>query len=166
MAAVIGNRTELPARSAFVVGCSLPNARSSMEHFTTNYTSTIATHIARSAAIGRARGLSVEISAPFLRLLRRRSFALLTFHLTHIVLEYLEVEPRDRNKHYGSAMLDDVIAIGEALALRIDLIAESTTQTDGRGLIQSNLENWYRRHEFVRADDALMRRVPTVHSAG
>jgi ribosomal protein S18 acetylase RimI-like enzyme len=135
-----------------------------MESFTSNYTSTIASYVARSAAIGKERGLNVEINAPFLKLRRRRSSAALTFHLTHIVLEDLEVEPSDRNKHYGSAMLDDVIAIGEALGLRIDLIAESTTHPDGRGLIQSSLENWYRRHEFVRADDALMRRVPGAHS--
>ena len=77
------------------------------------------------------------------------------------MLEALEVEPRDRHKRYGSAMLDDVIAIGEALDLRIDLIAESATQRDGRGLIQSKLESWYRRHAFVGAGDALMRRVPT-----
>jgi len=132
-----------------------------MENPRTNYASTIAAYMARAAAIARARGLNAEINTPFLKLRGRSSFASLTFHPSHIVLEALEVEPRDRHKRYGSAMLDDVIAIGEALDLRIDLIAESAAERDGRGLIQSKLEGWYRRHAFVGADDVLMRRVPT-----
>jgi hypothetical protein len=132
-----------------------------MENPTTNYTTTIAAYTARAVAIAEGRGLSVRVNPPFLKLRGRRSFASLTFHPSHIVLEALEVEPCDRRKHYGSAMLDDVIAIGDALGLRIDLIAESATHRDDRGLIQSNLEGWYRRHAFVCADDVLMRRVPT-----
>ncbi len=136
------------------------------------YTSTIAAYATQAVCVARERGLNVEINAPFLKLRRKRSCASLILHLGHIVLEYLEVEPRDRRKHYGSAMLDDVIAIGEALGLRIDLIAESAAHPGGPGpiqgeqqaqpgLIQSKLESWYRRRKFVRADDALMRRVPT-----
>jgi hypothetical protein len=132
-----------------------------MNNLTSNYTATIASYIARAVEVTRQRGLSVQVETPFLRLRRRNSNASLLFHPTHIVLETIEVEPHDRRKHYGSAMLDDVIAVGEALGLRIDLIAETATLRDGRGLVQSTLEGWYRRHQFEGPDDALMRRVPT-----
>jgi hypothetical protein len=127
--------------------------------------------MARAVVVARERGLTVESNAPFLTLRRKRSWAALVFHLGHVVLDCIEVEPRDRHKHYGSAMLDDVIAIADALQLRIDLIAESATPGaasagspgGGRtepGLIQCKLESWYRRHAFIGADDALMRRSP------
>ncbi|MGD0472679.1 MAG: hypothetical protein ABSB70_05625 [Candidatus Velthaea sp.] len=132
-----------------------------MQDPASTYTSTIVSYVEQAAAIAKERGLHVEINGPFVRLRRRRSSASLTFHVAHLMLEAIEVAPCDRRKHYGSAMLDDVIAIGEALGLRIDLIAESTTRLDGRGLVQSKLEGWYHRHAFVGADDVLMRRMPS-----
>jgi hypothetical protein len=136
-----------------------------MKSLTSMYTSTIASYITRTVEIAQTRGLTAEINTPYLKLRRRGSLASLLFHPSHIVLEVLEVEPGDRHQHHGSEMLDDVIAIGDALRLRIDLIAESATQRDQRGLVQSKLESWYRRHQFVGTDDALMRRVPRARSA-
>lgn len=135
-----------------------------MNNLTTKYNTAVASYTARAAAIARARGLSVEVKAPFVKLRRRRSHASLVFHPSHIVLEMIEVEPRDRYQRYGSAMLGDVIAIGDALRLRIDLIAESAAFPEQPGLVQSKLESWYRRHEFSGPNDALMRRVPTSTS--
>jgi GNAT superfamily N-acetyltransferase len=132
-----------------------------MNNVTSNYTATIASYLTRAAAIAQRSNLGVRVETPYLRLQRRASSASLLFHPTHIVLEMIEVEPRERHKRYGSAMLNDVIAIAEALGLRIDLIAETTTVRDQRGLVQSMLESWYRRHEFVGPNDALMRRAPT-----
>jgi hypothetical protein len=132
-----------------------------MNNLRSTYAVTIASHIARASAIAQQRGLCVKAQTPFLQLQRRNSIASLHFHPTYIVLEVIEVEPHDRYKHYGSAMLDDVIAIAETLGLRIDLIAETATLGGQRGLVQSMLESWYRRHEFVGLDDALMRRVPS-----
>jgi len=132
-----------------------------MNNVTSQYSATIASYLTRAAAIAKRSGLSVQVETPYLRLQRRASSASLLLHPTHIVLEIIEVEPHERYKRYGSAMLDDVIAIAEALGLRIDLIAESTTLREQRGLVQSTLESWYRRHEFVGPNDALMRRTPT-----
>jgi hypothetical protein len=134
-----------------------------MKNDPSTYASTIASYFARAAQIAKERGLDVEIDAPFMKLRRRCSSASLIFRFAHILLEGLEVEPHDRQKHFGSALLDDVVAIGEALGLRIDLIAESGACPGRRGLIQSKLESWYRRHEFVGTDDVLMRRTPAVH---
>lgn len=160
-------------RPRFNCMANIPIAASGtpLKSFTSVYRSTIASHVTRAAVVAGQRGLSVEVAAPFMQLRRKRSWAALVFHLNHVVLDCIEVEPRDRRKRYGSAMLADVIAIADALGLRIDLIAESATlcaatppaASDERselGLVQSKLESWYRRHAFVEADDALMRRCP------
>jgi hypothetical protein len=135
-----------------------------MNNVTSQYSATIALYITRAAAIAKQRDLDIQVQTPFLRLQRRCSSASLLFHPTHLVLQTIEVEPRDRYKHHGSALLDDVIAIGEALGLRIDLIAETATPWGQRGLVQSMLESWYRRRQFVGPNDALMRRAPTSGS--
>jgi hypothetical protein len=150
---------------AFVAESQSPTLNTSTNNLTSTYTSTIASYITRAVEIAKARGLTAEINTPYLKLRRRGSLAALLFHPGHIVLEVLEVEPCKRHQHHGSEMLDDVITIGDALRLRIDLIAESATQRDQRGLVQSTLESWYRRHHFVGADDVLMRRGPRGRSA-
>jgi hypothetical protein len=128
--------------------------------YTSNYRSTVAVRIARAARLARARGLQVEVQTPFMNLRRKGAWACIIFRSDHIVLERIQADETARFKRGGSDLLADIIAIGDGLHLRIDLIVECGVHSGEPGLNQRNLKGWYGRHEFVAADDVLMRRNP------
>jgi hypothetical protein len=124
------------------------------------YIRLIETRVVRAAKLAAGYGFTVEIKGSLLRILDRRSNATLLFRSDHIVVEQLGVDLRLRRHGYGSVMLDLIIAIANQADLRIELIAESPLRPNKADLSQNDLEAWYRRHQFVAADELLMSRLP------
>lgn len=82
-------------------------------------------------------------------IVRNRSFAIISFNQPNAIsLRLIDVHANDRGYGFGHALLLDVLAIADALAATIHLVAMSFVQFDEPGLSQRDLIAWYRRHGF------------------
>jgi hypothetical protein len=131
-----------------------------MRDFKNSHLQMIEKRADRAAEFAVGNGFKVEISGSVLKICNARSSASLLFRSDHIVVEQLGVELGERRRHFGSTMIDLVIAIANQAGLRLELIAESPFRPNKADLSQTDLQAWYRRREFVDCDDALMTRLP------
>src|SRR5664279_4232439 len=114
----------------------------------------------RAASLAAKHGFDSRIEGSLLEIFNEHSSASVLFRSDHIVFERLHVDVTERRRHYGSNMLEAVIAIANEAELRLELIAEPPMHPNKADLSQRALQEWYRRHKFVDADEVLMSRTP------
>jgi hypothetical protein len=130
-----------------------------------SYIRMIEARVSRAVRLAVGHGFDVDIKGSLLNIRDERSSGLLLFRSDHIVLQHISVDPNERRRRYGSAMLDLAIAIANQAALRLELIAEPPLRPIEEDLSQAELQACYRRRQFVAADSALMMRPPDGYVA-
>jgi hypothetical protein len=126
----------------------------------TFYREMIEARATRAASLAAEQGYGSAIKGSLLEIFDEHASASVLFRSDHIVLEQLTIDVRQRRRHYGSSLLETVIAIADREQLRLELIAEPPMHPIMADLSQGELQAWYRRHRFVDTDDVLMSRLP------
>jgi len=85
----------------------------------------IKARVSRAVRLAAGHGFNVDIKGSLLNIRDERSSGLLLFRSDHIVLQNISVDPAERRRHFGSAMLHLAIAIANQAALRLELIADA-----------------------------------------
>jgi len=117
-------------------------------------------HIQHAIAIAVARGLQVDRQEDILFLQRGHASASLRFEGTHLRLGNIEVDATQRNKRFGTKMLQDVISIADQMQMTIHLFVHSSAYEDEPGLQHNDLMAWYQQFGFS-GQTVRLRRQPT-----